>query len=250
MKSFGKILLLTSVICLGTSCLKQTESITPLSDVRTLAELQRESMVNTALLAAGNNELSASTASTVEASKSDPTLFYLNMKYNINNMDVYQTAHIPNSFEQIGNSFLKALAVIFLKLSGSKTINIGTVDIPIPDLNLDFQIVKSIKVTRIYLEYNKDLMSSTGNVADFSYINSLNLARPDKSQLFTYNKANNHCQQKCLDFTIINGNVFDLIKDATSVKVNPTLVISSFPKISDLKLDGQIDLQIGLKLPF
>lgn len=250
MKFFGKLLLLSSVICLGTSCLKQSESITPIAPVQTLAEIQKESMMNTALLAAGNNEMSNATKASIEASKTDPSLFYLNMKYNIKNMDVFQTAHIPNSFEQIGNSFLKALAVLFLKISGSKTIDIGTIDVPIPDLNLDFQIVKSIKVTRIYLEYNKQLNISTGNVADFSFINSLSLSKTDGVKLITYSKANNHCLQKCLDFTIADGNILDLISNATSVQVDPTLVISSFPKVSDLKLDGQIDLQIGLKLPF
>lgn len=207
-------------------------------------------MMNTALMAAGNNGLSDASQATVETSKTDPGIFYLNMKYNIVNLDVFDTANIPNAFEQIGNSFLKALAVIFLKIAGSRTIDIGTVDIPIPDLNLDFQIVKSIKVTKIYLEYNKDLEASTGNTADFSFINSLAVAKTDGSKLFSYNKANNKCQEKCLDFTIVDGNIFDLIKDVKSVQVDPTLTISSFPKTSALKLDGEIDLQIGLKLPF
>jgi hypothetical protein len=238
------------VICLSSSCLKQTESISPIAPVRTLAELQHESMMNTALKAAGNSELSTAAQATVDQNTADPSLFYLNIKYNIVNMDVYETAHIPNAFEQIGNSFLKAMAALFLKLAGSRTVNIGTIAVPVPDLNLDFSIIKSIRVSRVYLEYNKELQASTGNIADFSFINSLTIAKNDGSPFLSYTKANNKCQNKCLDFRIAEGNVLSLIKDVQSVKVKPTLSISSFPNIDELKLDGQIELQIGLKLPF
>ncbi|MGZ3809371.1 MAG: hypothetical protein ACXVCE_14905, partial [Bacteriovorax sp.] len=234
----------------NTSCLKQTESITPIAPVRTLAELQKESMMNAALLAAGNNELSEATKANVEQSQGEPGIFYLNMKYNINNLDVYETAHIPNSFEQIGNSFLKAMAKIFLKLTGGKTVNIGTVEVPVPDLNLDFDVIKSIKVKKIFLEYNKDLMAKADNKADFSFIKTLNIATVSGEKLFNYSKTANNCAQKCLDFNVVNGDIFDLIKDVPSVKVNPTLTITSLPKVTELKLDGEIDLQIGLKLPF
>ena len=239
------------MVCLGTSsCLKQTESITPIAPVMTLAELQRESMMNTALMAAGNNELSAAAKAELEASQADPSIFFLNIKYNIENMDVYATANIPNSFEQISNSFLTILAKLFLKLTGSRTVDIGTVEVPLSNLNLDFSLIKSIKIQRIYLTYNKALNSSTGNIADFSFINSLSISTTAGDKLFRYLKANNNCQQKCLDFAINNGDIYNLVKDVESVKVNPALTISSFPKITELKLDGEVDLQIGLKLPF
>lgn len=252
MKNSVKLLFLTSVVMLASSCLKQTESITPIAEVRTLAELQRESMMNTALLAAGNTELSKSSRATVEENKTDPTLFYLNLKYNIEDMDVFETAKIPNSFEQIGNTFLKAFAKILLKLTGDRTVEMDNIDLDIPDLNLDFQIVKSLRVRRIFIEYNKAFNMSVGSKADFSFINSLDISRVSgtKPLLFSYRKANNKCNQQCLDFSIVDGNIFDLVKDSRIIPIKPALKISSIPDVTELKIDGQIELQIGLKLPF
>ena len=240
-----QILIFFSVVLLSSSCLKQTESITPLAEVRTIAQLQRESMMNTALMAAGNEELSSDAKVSLTTDAKDPTIFYLNLKYNIVNMDVFETAHIPNSFEKLGNSLLKMFAKIFIKLSGSRTINIGNIELIVPDLNLDFDIVKSIRVKSVIVEYN----SKKGN---FSFINTLNLSKISGSNplMLSYNKAQNMCQQKCLNFEIVNGDILDLIKDKQSVKLKPFLNINSLPAISELKLDGQIELQIGLKLPF
>ena len=235
-----------------TSCLKQSESITPIAEARTLAQLQQESMMNTALLAAGNNALSTDSKATVEKNETDPAIFYLNLKYNIVNMDVYETANIPNSFEQIGNSLLKIFAKIFLKLTGSRTVNIGNVDLPIPDLNLDFNIVKSLKVKRIYVEYNKEYDAFTGNKASFAFVNTFDLSRVSgpKPLIISYKKNKNSCLQKCLNFDIIDGNIFDLVKAGNTIPLKPALTIGALPAVDQLRLDGQIDLQIGLKFPF
>ncbi|MDD4974349.1 MAG: hypothetical protein PHY93_08345 [Bacteriovorax sp.] len=252
MKNSFKIFLFAVVAAFSSSCLKQTESITPLAEVRTLAQLQRESMMNTALLAAGNNELSKDAKASLETNIEDPSIFYLNLKYNIINMDVYETASIANSFEQIGNSFLKIFAKIFLKLTGSRTVNIGNIDLPISDLNLDFNIVKSLKIRRIYVEYNKDYDASTGNKANFSFINTFNLSRVSGANplLVSYKKTKNTCLQKCLNFDIIEGNILDLVKSSSTIDLKPSLTIGGLPAVTELKIDGQIDLQIGLKLPF
>jgi hypothetical protein len=250
MNFFYRLIILLSLSFLSTSCLKQTESITPLAEARTLAQLQRESMMNTALQAAGNNELSERTKAFVEISATDPTLFLLNLRYKINKMDVFETTHLPNSFEQIGNSFLRALAIIFLKVSGSKTIDIGAVNIPIPNLNLDFEIIKSIKLKRIYLEYHQDLNDSSRNIADFSFLKSIAIKQLDGTQLLSYKKTNNRCLYKCLDFMIEHPDILLLMRDANGLNLIPSLAISNLPKTNEFKLDGEIDLQIGIKLPF
>lgn len=252
MKKSFNFILLTSLVIFSVSCLKQTESITPIAPVRTLAELQRDTMMQTALTAAGNNELSKDATTTLEESSSDPSIFYLNLKYNIVKMDVYETAKVPNSFEKIGNSFLKAFARIFLKLTGERTVEIGTVDLDIPNMNLDFQIVKSLKIKRIFIEYNKEFNQSVKNQANFSFISSLDISRVSGANplLFSYKKTKNNCKQTCLDFTIIDGDILDLVKDSPTISLNPKLAISTIPKVSELKIDGQIEMQIGLKLPF
>ena len=44
--------------------------------------------------------------------------------------------------------------------------------------------------------------------------------------------------------------MIDLLKPNTDIQVKPTLSVGSLPDVSDIKLDGEIELQIGLKLPF
>jgi len=250
MQNSFKILTLLSFVLL-TSCLKQTESITPLAPVQTMAQIQREAMMSTALTA-GNSQTSEASKVTIQES-TDSSLFYLNLKYNIKDMDVFETADIPNSFEKLSNSFLKALAKLFLRIKGSQTIEIDPIELDLPNMNLDFDIVKSIRVKRIFLEYNKDYDQSTGGKANFSFVGSLNVNRvgKNKSRLFSYAKKGNNCNYKCLDFTMDDGNVFDLLKNnSDSIIVKPSLSIVSLPKVTELRLDGQVELQIGLKLPF
>ena len=252
MQNYRSVIFIFFISVFTSSCLKQTESISPIADIRTLAQLQREAMMTTALKAAGNNELSTDAKSSLEENPGDPSLFYLNLKYNIINMDVYDTANIPNSFEKVGNSILKVFAKVFLQVAGSRTIKIGKIDLNIADLNLDFGIVKSFKVKKVFFEFNKDYDNSTGNIANFSFVNTFSLSRVSGANplLIIYNKTKNYCKQKCLSFDIIDGDIFDLIKLGNSIPLKPALTIGSLPSVEELKLDGQIDLQIGLKLPF
>lgn len=234
-----------------TSCFKQSESITPIAPIQTLAQLQREAMMSTAL-SAGNSELSEAAKATIEQS-SDPDIFYLNLKYNIKDMDLYETVDIPNSFEKLSNIFLISLAKIFLKIKGSQSVYIDPVELELPNLNLDFDVVKSISLKKVYLEYNKDFDASVNNKASFAFIGAINMNRvgKNKSLLIGYKKTLSNCNYKCLDFTIADGNIFELLKNnSESIILKPSLSIVSIPKITKLRLDGQIELQIGLKLPF
>lgn len=252
MTNFTQTFILLSVILLACSCLKQTESITPIAPVRTMAQLQREAMMNTAIKAAGNNGLSRDAMASLETNQNDQGLFYLNLKYNLVNLDVYDNAQIPNSFEQIGNSLLKTFAKIFLKLTGERTVEIGDLDLDLSGLNLDFQIVKSLEVKRIFVQYNKDFDESVDNQASFSFIKSLDISKAlgTSPHLFSYKKANNNCKYKCLDFSIIDGNIFELVKSSKIIRLRPALKIASIPEVTELKIDGQIEMRIGLKLPF
>ena len=72
------ILKLVIAILVSSSCLKQTEKITPLASPMTLAELQRASMEKTALEAANGHFSNASSASLQLTT--DPSIFYLNVK--------------------------------------------------------------------------------------------------------------------------------------------------------------------------
>ena len=209
-------------------------------------------MMSTAQKAARNNELSAATNSSIEIDLKDPTLFYLSLKYNIYNIDIYENSNNKNSFDHIGHSLIRFFAKIFIKIAGERTIHIDDVDFPIPDLNLDFNIIKTLKINNILIEYNKEFDISMGNRADFSFIKAFTLTK-DSGQnplIISYDKKQNNCQQKCLNFKIQNGDIFEFMKNGHTMVFKPLLTISSLPAVDELKLDGQIEMQIGLKLPF
>lgn len=253
---FIKILQFVLVSLMLSSCLKQTETITPLAESQTIAGLQREALMQTATMA-GNSELSTAAKSSLEAA-SDPSIFYLNIKYNMKNIDVFEMADMPNTFEQIGHSFLQTLARLVLSISGPRHIDINDINLNIPDLNIDRSVIKSIKVKRIFLQYNKDLDDSSDYAANFSFIDSLELTREvtvpkigKVSTLFlSYRKIRNMCLYKCIQFDILEDNIIDILKPNTNVMLKPSLSIGDLPAINDLRLDGQIEMQIGLKLPF
>jgi hypothetical protein len=255
---FIKTLVLICAAALLTSCLKQKESIDPIAEPKTLAELQQEALMNTANMA-GTSELSSDAQATLAMSASDPSIFYLNIKYNMEDIDVFAAANMPNAFEQIGNSFLKTLAKFVLAVMGPRQIDINDIALTIPpSLDLDRSIVKSIKIKRIFLTYNKDVDIASDYLANFSFVDTLELSRQvtvpnlgDMSTLFlSYRKSRNFCMYKCLQFDILEDNLIDLLKPNTNIKLKPSLTIGALPDVSDLKLDGQVELQIGLKLPF
>lgn len=237
-------LVLTFGLCV--SCLKQSESIDPIAPVKTLAEIQRESMMTAAIEAAGNNKPSDAAAVEIERSTDESGLFYLNMKYKIQNLDVMESANIQNGFESLSNSFIRMLANIFIKLSGGRTVDIGAVEIPLTDLNLDFSVIKSIRVRGVRIDYSRTNLAAN----DFSFIKTLDIKKMTGEKILTYTKSTNQCGYTCMMFTVRNGSVLDLVKDTNTLKINPTMTIVRIPVLDELKLDGEIDLQVGLKLPF
>lgn len=240
-----KSLLLTLALGSCISCLKQSESIDPIAPVKTLAEIQQESMQTTALEAAGNARPTDGTTTKVEKSADEAGVFYLNMKYRIKDMDVFESTNLQNGFESLSNTFIRMLANIFIKVSGGRSVDIGEVDIPFPDLNLDFQIIKSITVKAIRIE-----QSASENSYDFSFIKTFDVNKLNGDKILTYKKSINQCSFKCMDFTVVNGSVMDLVKATDVLKINPSMTISKLPNMDSLKLNGDIDLRIGLKLPF
>ncbi len=246
-----------SIVLVGTSCLKQTESISPIAPVTTVSDIQKEALLKI-VNEAGQSELSSDAQATLNTKASDPTIFYLNIKYNLKNIDVFEVANMPNTFEKIGNAFLKTVAKIYLKATGPMNVDINDIDLNIPEFELDRELVKSFKIKRIFLTYNKDVDEQSDFLANFSFINTLELARkvtvPKIGQVETlflsYRKTRNACLYKCLQFEILEDNLLDTLKPNTNVKLKPALSVASLPDVSNLKLDGVVEMQIGLKLPF
>lgn len=252
-----KIFIFLVLVFLVSSCLKQTESINPIAPVATVADIQKEALQKI-VNEAGQSELSADALATLNTSAADPSVFYLNIKYNLNNIDVFEAANMPNTFEKIGNAFLKTVAKIYLKATGAMNIDINDIDLNIPEFELDRSLVKSFKIKRIFLTYNKNVDEQSDYLANFSFIQNLELSRKvtvpkigEVETLFlSYRKTRNTCLYKCLQFEILEDNLLDTLKPNTNVKLKPTLSVASLPDVSDLKLDGVVEMQIGLKLPF
>lgn len=250
-----KIILMGLVLFLS-SCLKQTETITPIAPVATLADLQREMMQKRATQA-GNAALSYD-AHASYAQSSDPTIFYLTIKYNLKKIDAFEVAQIPNAFEQMGDSFLRALVKVVLSVAGPRAVDIPSFELDIPDMDLDRSVIKSIRIRRIFLQYNEELDQQHDYAPTFKFLDSLELAQEVTvprlgnvdTLLLSYRKSRNRCLYKCLSFEIVNDNVLDFFDRDKTVKLKPSLTIASLPEVNDIVLDGQIELQIGLKLPF
>ena len=245
------------LLFLSTACLKQSESITPLAQPVTLAQLQKESLMAIANQAGGYSELSTQAQSTLALS-TDPSIFYLNVTYNIQNIDVFAVANIPNTFEQIGNSFLMKLAEMVLAIGGPQNVSLNAFTFAVPNINIDRDLVKSITVKRVFLQYNALIDQQSDYAANFTFINTLELARVINigqvgkvdSLLLTYQKSHNACLFKCIQFDIIDGNILDLIEPHSTITIQPSLSIASIPAVTNITLDGYVELQIGLKLPF
>lgn len=180
------------------------------------------------------------------------------MKYKIKRLDIFAAAGVQNSFEQVGHSILGGLAKFLLSLSKSKQVDISPIKIEIPDLNLDTSVVKSIRIKSITLQYNAEVDQENDYAGDFSFINAIDFSRsinvPKIGKVdelyFSYQKNKNNCLYKCLSFDIVKGDITSFLLANKSVTFKPSLNINSFPKVSDLVLDGSVELQIGLKTPF
>lgn len=256
-KVFFKISALMFVIIITTSCIKQSESIDSLAPATTIADLQRESLMAVANQA-GQSALSSDAQSTLALTASDPTIFYLNINYHIKNIDVFEAANMPNTFEQIGHSFLRTVAKFFLAAIGNYNVSINDIDLNIPDIAVDRSVVKSLKIKRIFLQYNEEVDIRSDYLANFSFVNTLELSRkvtvPKVGEVETlflsYRKNRNFCLYKCLQFDILENNLIDILKPNTNIKLKPVLSIGKLPDVDDIKLDGIVEMQIGLKLPF
>lgn len=243
--------LLTLMMLMSSACLKQSETITPIAPVRTLAELQREAMMQQALKAAGNTELSAAARATIEAGQADPTLFYLNLRYSIKDFDLNSRVDLENGYEILSHSLLRSLARLFLSLTGPRDINLDPFEVDMPDLNLDKEIVKSIKVKRVYFEFNKAFDTANGNKLSFAFIERFSLAKmAPLKETFVYKKLQNHCKFKCIEFTISDSDFTQQLTPDQPLVFKPSVTINTIPKTLQMHLDGQIDIQVGLKLPF
>lgn len=243
-----------SILFLLFSACQVEEKITPLAEPVTLAELQREQILRE-LEDQGQGPLDDSTLTSIEFGEDD--VFYLKVKYNIEDIDIFQEAEIPNQFEELADSFLGMMTRIVLGVSGPQDVDLDEFVLTLPDLEIDREIVRSIRIHRIFLQYADDVDAGSDFAADFSFINSLDVARPVDVPgigrvddiLFSYRKKRNRCLYKCMVFEVHEGNLLKLIEGKKEIRVKPLLSVAHLPEVTDLKIKGQVELQIGLKLP-
>ncbi|TNE95366.1 MAG: hypothetical protein EP326_15325 [Deltaproteobacteria bacterium] len=248
-----KHIIVILLLFLSISC-QVEEKITPLAEPITLAELQREQLMKE-LENQGQGPMDDSTLTSIEFGDDD--VYYLKVKYNIEDIDIFQEAEMPNQFEELADSFLGLMTRIVLGVSGPQDVDLDEFVLTIPDLDIDKEIVKSVRIHRIFLQYADDVDSGSDFAADFSFINSLDIARPVNipgigrvdDLLFSYRKKQNRCLYKCMVFEVHEGNLLKLIEGKTELRVKPLLSVAHLPQVTDLKIKGQVELQIGLKLP-
>ena len=253
-KRLGLIFFLIFSVITLSSC-KIEEKITPLAEPITLAELQREQLKRE-LEIQGKSVANSSTVDSIEYGENG--VYYLKVTYNIDEVDVFEVANIPNQFEQLAHSFMGTLARIVLGIKGSQNVDLANYTLDLTDLHFDSEIVRSVRIHKIFLKYSDQVEQNSDFQANFSFVESLELAQPivlpgvgkaDKL-LFSYRRRNNRCYYKCLEFEVHQQNLLELIKGDKELVLKPLLTIKSLPKVTDLKIQGQVELHIGLKLPF
>lgn len=252
--NLNQVLLFVFVCILSGAC-KIQEKITPLAEPISLAELQREQLL-AELSRQGKSTASSSTLDSIEFG--EVGVYYLKVTYNLAEVDVFEVANIPNQFEQLANSFLGTMTRIVLGLTGSQDVSLSEYVIDLSDLHFDSDIVRSVRIHKIFIKYSDQVEQDSDFQADFSFVDSLELAQPvdlpgigkGEKLLFSYRKRNNRCYYKCLEFEVHQQNLLELIKDEKQLVIKPLLAIRALPKVTDLKIEGQVELQIGLKLPF
>lgn len=243
------------IVCITLFSCKIQEKITPLAEPITLAELQREQLEQE-FLVQGKSNASSSTIDSIEFGEKG--VYYLKVTYNIDEVDIFEIADIPNQFEKLANSFLGTLTRIVLGLTGSQDVDLSEYVIDLADLQFDSDIVRSIRIHKIFLKYSDEVERQSDFTADFNFVENLELAQPinlpgigkGEKLLFSYRRRNNRCLYKCLEFEVHEQNLLILIEDQQKLTLRPLLSIRALPKVTDLKIQGQVELQIGIKLPF
>jgi hypothetical protein len=244
------------MILLLTSCLEQTEEITPIAAPKTLSEIQREKYERI-LTEAGGGNMTGSTVESIQHSN-DPSLYFLNIRYRLRDIDIFEMAEEPNTFEEIGNSFLGAFAKIILSSSSALDVDFDDIILEIPAFDIDREMIHSIKIKKIYFQYAKGVDEASDYLANFGFINTLEVSRkveiPSQGSvdalMVSYRKKDNHCFNKCIDFKIFTENLLDIFKPGEKINFKPKLSIEGIPEITDLRIDGHIELQIAIRLPF
>ncbi len=249
------IQIIALIVCITVCSCKIQEKITPLANPITLAELQREQLEQE-LQIQGKTNATSSTIQSIEFGESG--VYYLKVVYNIDEVDIFEVADIPNQFEQLANSFLGTLTRIVLGITGSQDVDLSEYVVDLSTLQFDSDIIRSIRIHKIFLKYSDEVERQSDFTADFSFVESLELAQPvfipgigdGEKLLFSYRQRNNRCLYKCLEFEVHEQNLLTLIEEEQVLTLKPLLSIRALPKVTDLKIEGQVELQIGIKLPF
>ncbi len=249
------IQVLLLIVCITALSCKIEEKITPLASPITLADLQREQLEQE-LQVQGKTNASSSTIQSIEFGEAG--VYYLKVVYNIDEVDVFEIADIPNQFEKLANSFLGTLTRIVLGITGSQDVDLSEYVVDLSDLQFDSEIIRSIRIHKVFMKYSEEVERQSDFTADFSFVENLELAQPvfipgvgnGEKLLFSYRRRNNRCLYKCLEFEVHEQNLLTLIEDQQVLTLKPLLSIRALPKVTDLKIQGQVELQIGIKLPF
>lgn len=259
-KSFKLLFIIRLCLIISlSSCLKQSESIEPFAETISLSESQTI-MFNRVVRESMGAEVVFDQPDYYYY-QNDPDHFYLKVNYSFKDLNLDDLDDSMNSNEImdiLGNSFVQFFAKIFFKMGGTYDVDLGAIDLDIPFVNIDYDVVKEISVTEVYFEYSQDVQFEYGNEANFFWINELSIYHPwtipGASQpmdvlLFDYTDDTNYCFYRCVDMKIYTFDIIPFIDNKTSLKLNPELTIQDLPPM-ELEFTGHVEFLIKLKLPF
>lgn len=136
-------------------------------------------------------------------------------------------------------------------------------DLPIPLPDIDYDLVREVKITRIYFAIDKTFLEE----GSFKFIENIGLFIPGAEneklvdreelkngavQIAEYNSKDRSyaCQsKKCLDFKIYDVNLVEVMQGRKTLRVKPFMSIDKVPK-KKFKFSGFIEVEVKLFLPF
>jgi hypothetical protein len=237
----------------------QNETIEPIADPSTVAEVQ-DSMYR---LSGGDN-LDYAILQREDDNEENKQYVYLKVKYKVQNFDINEVSdEASSSIERYSKPILKILGKLFFSLGGDIDLDMSEMTFPIPEFEIDKEMVKDVKVSKIFIEFsNQESSKNTfkfikkfnvkGEVENKSIRKSEVVQKAPNINLQYKRSMGKDCNYKCINLDLpYTGNLVELMAQGNRITVTPELELDGVPhKSIELIFNGYVELLLKLKLSF
>lgn len=244
------MLRITIIFCVFLTVIgcSQKEEVDPLFESETIAEQQKRRASEGQFRGQGNPRPTEV--------KEDPSLFYVRGKYFIDPIEVNPAVDTPLI---ITDALLNTIVDIVVRIGGQFEVESDPIPVDVSEIPRD--IVKEVYIKGINLKIADDDLGKDD--ANLKWIKRIKIEveedsddgvkevvvlrfdrKSDRARIIT--KA---CKYKCLELETFPLNLMNYINEQDQFVVKPSIKLGSTPQ-EEFKITGEIQFQIGLKLPF